>query len=188
MNDYKVYQYIFPDGMIYIGMTSKSLQWRRDCGYGHNPRLREHVKKYGWKSVKTIILADDLTKGEACAKEIEYISKLDANNPEKGFNVSKGGIATYEGLKHTEEYKQKMSDMNKGKTFSPATMERLKVAHKGERKPVIQYGLAGDEIARFESLGEAAKAVNGYKSNISRACANNRPYKDCLWAFRKEVV
>lgn len=31
----KVYKYTFPDGKVYIGMTTKSLEERRDSGYQH---------------------------------------------------------------------------------------------------------------------------------------------------------
>lgn len=33
----------------------------------------------------------------------------------------------------------------------------------------------------FESLGDAAEAVGGYKSNISRACEEKKIYKGFAW-------
>ena len=49
MKHYKVYQYCFPDGMLYIGMTKNSIEVRRDQGYQHNPRLRQALRDAGWQ-------------------------------------------------------------------------------------------------------------------------------------------
>ncbi len=46
----------------------------------------------------------------------------------------------------------------------------------------------GDIIRIYESMGDAAADVGGYKTNISRACANpNAKYKGVFWK-RMEVV
>ena len=180
-NNYKVYEYIFPNGMIYVGITKNTIQNRRDCGYQHNERLTKAHRLYGWKNVTTIILEDKLSKEAACEREIEYIKKLKADNPNVGFNVSKGGMSTYAGLKHTEEFKRYLSEKYKGRVFSESSLEKMRAAHKKERKPVIRCSLDGTEIVDFESLGEAASSVGGDRSNITRACISGKPYRGYLW-------
>lgn len=178
---YCVYEYIFPDGMVYVGMTKHTIQRRRDNGYQHNPRLRSAARAVGWKNVRTVILAKGLSREEACKKEIDFIRKLNADNPTVGYNVSKGGASTYAGLKHTESYRRHMSEMYKGRTFSEETLKRMKDAHKGERKPVIMYSLNGEELVRHESSRAAALAVGGHATNIRRACNSGKAYKNYFW-------
>ena len=182
---YKVYEYVFPNEMIYIGMTKLSLSQRRDCGYQHNLKLKTAIKQAGWINIKKIILEDGLSKEEACQKEIEWIAKLKADNPSIGFNISKGGTATYAGLKHTQDFKQHLSSLLKGRVISETTLQRMKEARKKQSKPVKMLALDGKEIKQFKSLGDAATAINGYKSNISRACENGKPYKNYLWVFER---
>lgn len=181
---YSVYQYTFPDGMIYIGATKNKVEQRRDQGYQHNKRLQNAMRLAGWKNIEVTILADDLTQEDAFDKEQYFISLFDATNPTVGYNLSKGGKSTYAGLKHTDEYRHKMSNLYKGRTFSEETLKRLKEAHKKERKAVICCTVDGEQINYFESLHEAAKAFGTHPSNISRACKKEtKTCKGYVWNF-----
>ena len=180
---YKIYKYTFPDGKVYIGMTKNSIQTRRDQGYSHNKPLQEALRTAGWKNVIVDILEEGLSHEIACEKERYYIHIMDADKPQYGYNVSKGGKSTFEGLKHTEAYRKKMSELNKGKVFSEETIQKIKTCHTKERKAVIQMSLCEKVLEKFDSLGDAALAVAGHKSNISRACKNGNIYKGFKWAF-----
>lgn len=215
---YRVYKYIFPDGKIYIGMTKNSIQNRRDCGYQHNERLRKAYRSCGWKSVKTIILEFGLTKEQACESEKKYISLYDATNPELGYNISFGGLNTFEGLNHSDAAKQMIRAANTGILFSDEhrrhiseslkgmftgeknpmfgkpksqeTIQKQYESHRKEMKPVIQFDLSGNQINIFDSMHQAAKAVNGHRNYIKKCCLNyGLPYRDSFWKFAdKEVV
>ena len=188
MNAYKVYKYTFPDGKIYVGMTKNTIQERRNCGYQHNQMMKDAIRKYGWESVLTEILENNLSYEEACEKEVKYISLFNATDKEIGYNCSTGGSASYKGVKHSMKYRQHMSDLYKGKVFTNETLEKMRNAHKKERKEVSMFSLSGELIISFGCLGEAAQAVGGYKSNISRACINNKAYKGYLWKLGKVVM
>lgn len=175
---YKIYRYTFPDGKFYIGMTSLSIEERRDCGYSHNPALKKALK-VGWRKIKAEILDTADTREKAFKLEEYYIDLFDATN--KGYNISKGGQSTYKGLKHTEEYKKKMSDLCKGKKFSDETLRKLKDAHAWQRRAVISLDYEGNIIKRYKSLSDAAEDVGGHKTNISRACAGHKSYKGFMW-------
>ena len=184
MNDikYKVYKYIFPNGKVYIGCTHYDLAERRDCGYRHNPTLKTAMREFGWRNIKKVIIQDNLDRDTAFALEIATIANLNATDPEIGYNISLGGIAAFEGRKHTQESKDKIRNSRIGKTASPESRERMKEAHKAERIAVT--GTDADGNTKFyESLTEAADDVGGYKSNITRACKSGSPYKDIMWAF-----
>ncbi len=186
MNEkYKVYKYTFPDGKIYIGMTKNSLGTRRDYGYNHNKRLKEAIKETGWRGIEKSILADGLSQEEAFEVEKAEIEKNNATDENVGYNISHGGKSTFEGLRHTDECKRRMSEMFKGKGYTPETIERMIAGHEKERKKVIGITGVGEKIT-FRSLGDAAQYVDGYRSNISRACTNGKSYKGMRWCFANE--
>lgn len=180
---YCVYKYVFPDGYTYIGVTGGTVQNRRNCGYQHNKKLRNLVDEYTWKKVETIILEQGLTENDAFEKEKEYIAIEKGINPEKNVNVSLGGKSTFLGLKHTEAYKKHMSDLYKGKQFSNETINKMCESHAKERKPVKKCDDEMNMICVYDSLGDAALDVIGYKSNISRACVSGKKYKGYFWSF-----
>lgn len=184
---YRVYRYVFPDGKVYVGMTSHTLDRRWTFGYQHNERLTAALREVGINALRREVIVDGLTEEEAERLEQFYIAKFRATDPEYGYNISPGGKATYKGLKHTEEYKRHMSELYKGKVFSPETLQRMREAHKRECIPVVQLSLIGEFIKEHRGLNPAADAVGGYPTNINRACRSGRPYKDSLWRYKKEV-
>lgn len=186
---YRVYRYTFPDGKIYIGVTKNSIATRRDQGYQHNKSLRDAIKEIGFKNIKVDILADYFEQEEAFRLEEYFIAKYKADDPKHGYNISKGGKSTFKGLHHTEEHKQYMRDKLRGIQFSEEHIEHLKESHKKERIPVVCFRPYGGEPKYYESLGSAAESINGYKSNISRACNNGKLYKGFYWRrVKKEVM
>lgn len=188
MKHYKVYKYIFPDGMAYVGVTQHSIQYRKDCGYQHNKRLSDAIRNTGWSNVQKVIIADGLSKDEAFKLEMKIIEEEHLTDKTKGYNISYGGVATFEKLKHTEEFKKMLSNRFKNRHYSEATLNKMKKAHEKERIPVMCMS-GGVVVQRYDSLHSAAESVGGYPSNISRACNSLKPYKGFEWRFSgKEVV
>lgn len=98
-----------PNGKVYIGITCKTPTARWGAGgrgYERHPYFWSAIKKYGWENIKHDILQVGLTKEEACAKEIEYITKFNSNNPDYGYNMTCGGEVGY---KHTQDSIAKIS-------------------------------------------------------------------------------
>lgn len=185
---YKVYMYTFPNGKVYIGMTKNSIQNRKNCGYQHNKEMKNAIKEYGWKQIEVSILAENLSESDACKKEMLFIQEYEATNPEKGYNKSFGGKSTYSGLKHSDEYKDKMSKLMTGRRVSEQTILRQKAANAKKALSVIQLDGQGNSIRIFASLSDAAQYVNGYKTNIKRACLSHKLYKGYMWMLESEVV
>lgn len=185
---YKIYKYTFPDGKIYIGMTSLSLEQRRDDGYNHNKPLKQALRQCGWQNLAKEILCDGLTKEQACELEKKIIAEMNATDSSVGYNVSFGGKETFAHLKHTEDHKRRMSEMYQGRVFSEQHMQHLKEAHSKERIAVESVDSQGKVIKRYRSLGDAADDIRGHKSNISRACKSGKAYKAVYWQYAESEV
>ena len=80
------------NGKAYIGITSTSVKKRWNCGHGYDmqPKFRRAIEKYGANSFTHEVLADNLTKAEACVMEKLFIRQYDTIN--NGYNVSVGGV------------------------------------------------------------------------------------------------
>lgn len=185
---YKVYKYTFPNGKVYIGMTSLSLEQRRDNGYQHNRKLQEAMRLYGWFGFSREVMIDGLTEQQAAKEEQRLIAEYDATNPNKGYNVSLGGRSTFKGLKHSEQHKARMSDLYKGRTFSENSLKKMKEAHAKERIAVRSTDASGSVIKEYDSLGDAANDVGGHKTNVTRACKSGKPYKGVYWCYAESEV
>lgn len=92
-----VYKHTSPSGKVYIGITCTSpfARWRNGSGYSSQPAIANAIAKYGWENFTHEILAKDLTREEASAKEKEYISFFKSDNPQYGYNCTSGGDAKY---------------------------------------------------------------------------------------------
>ena len=92
-NTYSVYQHIFPNGMIYTGLTSlipvKRRFGKNGSRYCGNKNLYNEILKYGWDNIEHSIVKSNLTKQEA--QDLE--KKLIAENKKNGvsYNINKGG-------------------------------------------------------------------------------------------------
>lgn len=182
---YKVYVYRFPNGKVYVGVTSLTLTERRDNGYNHNKALKREIRESGWKNIEKLTVFESDSREDAFDAEIEFISRLNSTDPEIGYNISHGGISTFSGLRHTDEYKRKMSERMTGIVFSDETLDRMREAHSKEKKAVVRTDNAGEERI-FSGLKEAARDVGGYATNIARACTSDKQYKGYEWRFANE--
>lgn len=183
---YKIYMYTFPNEKIYIGMTHLTIQGRRDCGYQHNPNLRNAIRNYGWKQVETIVLDDGLTKKEAEEREKYFIGFYQATDPNIGYNVSLGGKNTFEGLRHTDEYKAHMSKVMKEKKFTDEHIKNIRLSHEKQGHSVFSIDPNTSDITQYKSLHEAARAVGGDPTNVMRSYNKEKLYKGFYW--RKGVA
>ncbi len=91
---WKIYKHVFPNGKIYIGQTKQRLTKRfgHGAGYAFCPLMAKAIDKYGWDSIVTEILENNITSQElANEREIYYIKLYDSRNPDKGYNIGYGG-------------------------------------------------------------------------------------------------
>ena len=194
---YCVYKHSFPNNKIYIGITSMNplRRWKNGYGYKTQSVMFRAILKYGWDNIKHEILYSDLTKEEACQKEIELIAQYKSNNPKFGYNQSTGGEINC-GFHCSEESREKMRQAHLGVPLSESHKNALKQARalrivqpntgkhlsddwkkavaKGLSVAVEQYDLNGNFIALFSGQTEASKQTGVCSSNIMRCCKGER--------------
>lgn len=202
---YKVYKHVFPNGKVYVGITSQPLncRLRSGKGYRNNIYLTRAIEKYGWDNIIHFVLKGDFTKDEANAKEIELIQKYQSNNPAFGYNITSGGDGQL-GHPHrlSEESKRKISLANTGKVRTQemrARQSRLMKGRKRSPESVAKsaaghIGLKHTEATR-KKISESAKRTqqgedNGFygHTHSEDTKAKMSQARKLYWQRKKEVV
>ena len=169
MNEWIVYQHIFPNNKSYIGITSQKPEYRwgaKGENYNSQPLMASAIKKYGWDNIKHLILFTDLTAEEASKKEQELILKyhtyyLDKLGP--GYNMTYGG----EGNKQIDAYPiiemynnglstHQIADITKhDRAIISSLLQNNGIQLRGNIKQINQFDLEGNFIATYSSAQEA---------------------------------
>lgn len=156
---YTVYKHTTPNGKVYIGITSIDVRRRWANGYKHNPYFTNAILKYGWENIKHEILFTNLTKEEACQKEIELIAEYKSNQKDFGYNLSIGG-ESHTGCKVSAESRKKMSEAHKGKKQSKESIDK-------RRKSMVgKHWKCSDQARQNMSAGKKGKPSNRSKIKI----------------------
>lgn len=185
---YVVYVHINKvNGKKYYGITCQrpEIRWRNGDGYSHNKYFTNSIKKYGWGGFNHKIIARGLTEDEAKWLEIEMIEAHNTNNPEYGYNLTKGGDDGngLKGEKHpnygkhlSEEIRNKISESHKGKGKSK---------NAANAKPVIC--ITTKRV--FYTAKDAADYYSLDNSTIAKCCRGKRHYhgklngQPLVWKF-----
>lgn len=188
--NYKVYILEFPNGKVYVGLTSGSVyrRWENGNGYRGQAYLWNAICKYEWDNIIKDIYAIDLTEQEAKQIEMELIAYYDSTNRECGYNISTGGESA-KGIKLSEETKRKISEMNSGegnpfygKHHSIKTKNKISKANKGKyvggksvraRKVQKMDLITNDVLEVFDSITEASESQT-MRKHICECCLGKR--------------
>jgi len=157
-NTYTIYMHTSPSGKSYIGQTKNTKQ--RDAAHripsSRCTAFKNAIAKYGWENFSHTILADGLTLSEANALEEQLIARHNTLAPH-GYNLRSGG----ENQLMSDDTKQKLSNMRRGKQRTPEHQAKLnEAARQRVRTPEHQA-----------KLNEAARRARSddTKQKISRA-------------------
>lgn len=142
------------NGKVYIGITCQKPEWRwRSDGSGYigSTYFWSAIQKYGWENFAHQIIFDGLSREEACEAEINLISLYDSTNPQKGYNLSKGGDSGGFGVEISEETRRRISEANKGRVVSEETRQKISQSEMGkfvseETKRKISDALKGKYV------------------------------------------
>lgn len=149
---YTIYKRTTPDGKVYIGKTTQTLEKRavgNGNGYKNNEAFYAAIQEFGWKNVESVILATTDSEEESVMLESKYIKLYESTNPEKGYNKSLGNYYT----EKPKTFGQKVRFYRTKRGLSISELSKLtglsesaiKLYECGERKhpiPVAKMALA----------------------------------------------
>ena len=139
----------------YYETTNRSKGYNLDCGglYGDKELSDETKRKIG-----------DAHRGRYTeAQWAATIARRGKGHPQTEEAKKKIGDA-HRGRHISEEQKRHLSEINKGKKMSEAHKEKLRQIN---MKPINQFDLCGNFIARHTSIRNAEKSVGVLHQNIS---------------------
>ena len=197
------------NGKCYIGITSQDVRvrWNRGWGYQCCPHFWRAIQKYGWDAFSHEIVRDGLSKSEAEAWEVTLIAEHGSADPNRGYNVSLGGVSAGKhsaetkkkigdmrrGFHHTEESKQKMRNAHLGMKFSEEHLMKLREAQRGGKhhraRAVYQMDFLGNVIASFACVADAQRQTGISNQNIVKCCQGSRAHAGgFVWRYASEVT
>lgn len=194
MKTFMVYKHLNKtNGKVYIGITSQKAEkrWGRGSKYG-SQHFGRAIKKYGWDNFDHIIIAENLSKEDACELEKILIKAYNSTNPLYGYNEAQGGDGGGMYNKHhTEKAKEMISQAMKGVQFTEEHKRHISEAKQGINhhfaKKVYQYTRQKDFIREWDYMSLAAKELNINKANIGEVCNGNRKTAGgFVWKYEKE--
>lgn len=197
---YCVYKHTFPNGKVYIGITSVNPEDRWKNGYGYlgknkngeyrQPLMARAILKYNWEDILHDIVYSNLTKEEAEQKEIELILKYQSNKKQFGYNIENGGNATgkisdetktkisesNKGRKLSVDHRKKISESNKNRNVSEETKKKISEANSGERHHCYGKHLSEETKNKISETNKGRKHSEETKAKISETkigCKNH---------------
>ena len=159
---YRIYLRRTPDGKVYIGCTSVSLEARAKLGYGPTD-FQKAIEQFGWDSIQSEILAETDDREQAKRLEQHYIEQYDATNPDKGYNRKGSGFSM------SEPRRIQMSKNTKAYWKNPEHIAKMKDAIAESRRSPEYRKKVSDAIKKKWKTGDYAERVaNGMRERNSR--------------------
>ena len=176
---------------FYIGKDTKN-----DPNYlGSGTLLKRAIKKYGRENFKKEILEYCHNKKHLNEREIFWINQTNAQI--NGYNIADGG---HGGNTYTEETKQKISELFKGRYISPETKKKRQITRSKnpekyklseERKKIIGNQHKGKIISEEQkkSVSERMKNFQNYSSKFidMQKSENKTGAKNPMWGKKTSI-
>lgn len=193
-----IYKFTSPSGKVYIGQTISRYrrnQHLQEARSGSQKPFYKAIRKYGFENFKYEILEEvfENTLEEINSRldelEIHYIAMYKSTDERFGYNLCYGG-RTNRGYHHSEEYKNRLSQQQKGRKMPPGCVEKsaknrigkpmnkvsyqkFQLLNKKRAKKIGLYNLKGELIKTFDSISKASVSLSCCKSNIQLAIKRN---------------
>ena len=182
------------NGKKYIGITKYKPEDRWQNGYGYKKQIFfKAIKKYGWDGFEHKVLFENLSKEEACNKEIELIALYKTNDKKYGYNISRGGDDGHNELWNDEEYRNNQIVKLKERWKNPEYSNKMKqIMHQVFQNQEYKDKQSKNTFRRWEdgefdsihckqvmcletgeiykSITDASKITNIYRGDIGKCC------------------
>jgi len=194
---FTVYKLVFPNDKIYIGITS--------CGF--SKRMREHkckenngdktkignaIRKYGWGNIDKIVVADNLSKQEACKMEIDLINTFNSIDIRYGYNTALGGEincgykvnVTKPRIYTKEEIFIRSQKCSKTKKSNP--IYKQIASENSSRFPVTAINTLTGEIIEFKNASICEDELKYRRGRVYDHVMRNSNLLDKKWIVRRK--
>lgn len=148
------------------------------------------ILKYGRESFKVEEIDFAYTIEELKEKEINYIKLLNSTDRKIGYNISLGGDGTPGvlksaetrekirqkafGRKHSEETKEYMRNLYKGRKAHPNTLKNIQTHNLNTSKKISRFDLNGNLICTYNSISQLIKEEKVDRSGIWKYLKTNK--------------
>lgn len=200
------------NGKLYIGYTTRLIKERmrrhKTDDYKTGTLLGRAINKYGWENFVYEVILEEEDKEKLLELEQYYIKKFNSLKP-NGYNMTIGGEKLYGennpfyGHTHTEETKQKLSELAKqrtgesnpfyGHTHTEETKQKIREANSkaiamlDENKNIVQIFESGAAAGRWLREQNITKNESANSSIVKAIKKNQRAY-GYYWKYLKKSV
>ena len=207
---YSLYVHTFPNGKVYVGITSVKPQYRWGINGKHylalnknnipiQPKMYYAIQKYGWKNVKHEIILQTKFKDEIEKQERHFITEIyHSDQDEFGYNIEKGGKYSGYISKSTCELKQKIFSGKNNPAYGKHWWNNGDIQILSAEQPADNFVLGGlprsDEYKKYMSdLLKTKITTQGkhwYNNGIINVLANECPngFKPGMLPMSNEIV
>ena len=170
------------NGKKYVGKTIKSLKVRRqrhkkDTKRGCDCLFHKALRKYGLDAFGWAVEFESDNEKYLFKVEKELIIELRAKVP-NGYNITDGGEGA-SGWRHSQEAREKMSKVQKGREFSQEHKNKISRANRGENN--AQSKLTEKDVIKIRYLDDLginrvviAERYNLCLSHVWMICARKK--------------
>jgi hypothetical protein len=139
----------------YIGVSKHVEKRFKEHRYQSNCRVTFVAEKYGWKNLKTTVLAKDLDK-----EAVLLLEEMLRPSEFMGWNLAIGGSITGGTTGPlSEKHKAKISKSNLGKIRTEEHKENYKLSKQGDKNPMTDK--FGTSCCNFKYILEATNIKTG---------------------------
>jgi len=171
------------------------------AGKHHSAYLQRSFNFHGIENFEFYVIIDykDKTDEELYFMEKALILMFETYKSDFGYNMDLGGKGSL-GLKHTDESKRKISEVQKGKILSEEHKQKISNSHKGitpknykilekyrdeHRQKVLVYTIAGDLFIEFDSINDCARYFNSHATNVVKTLkGKHKTFKGYLLFYK----
>lgn len=131
---------------------------------------------------KTTVNHKNEIKTDNRVENLEWMSNADNLN----YGTARKRIAdALRGKPVSEQTRRRMSQARIGMKRSVEAIEKTR---KALSKPVIQYDMNGNEVARYSSMSEAGRQTGFVRQNIRKCCLGQRKHAHgFIWKYEESV-
>lgn len=156
----------------YIGKAKDFNRRHKQHLNGNKLLIDKKIKEYGSENFDIVILAENIENRKIDEYEQFFIKRYNTLAKNKnGYNIAKGGNGgnLLEGKteKEINQWKDKLSDVQKGKTLSEETK---KLIGKANSYKIIQYSKSGTLIKEWDSMMDIQRELGFSQSKICLVC------------------